>query len=210
MTIEDSVRDFHAIARLRENQKREGPLGALFEALYSFAERIYDEYFYDAPEMPLPFITLEREERHKLGSYVPANTYGITNVINLNPFEHATGADLAVTLAHEIVHLWEAHVGAPTLDNLHTAQFHERMWTLYGIRTDGDDGVAYNVDERWEEWMRENEDLQLGSFLLPGYGEKKPPRRMKKHTCPSCGTRVHARRALFLICGDCQKTMEVL
>jgi hypothetical protein len=207
--LEKQVRDHHATARLRENQMGHPELGGLFEALYTLTERIYGEFFWDAPEMPLPFITLEREQRGRLGSYVPWSTSSIANVINLNPFVHATGADLATTLAHEIMHLWENHVGEPTINNLHTERFHERMWTLYGIRTEGEEGVTFNVDERWEDWMRTNDDLRLESYLLPGQGERKPPRRMKRHQCPSCGTSVHARRSLNLVCGDCEETMVI-
>jgi hypothetical protein len=185
---------------IRESQIKHETLGRFFDALYKLADRIIEEFYADTPDLLTPVITLEPEPNRKAGSFVPLNSSMLENVINLNPFAHKDGFEMAATLAHEMVHHWENHVGMPTTNNVHTDFFNETMWALYGIRTAGTDGHTIGIDDRWTIWLDENQvDLHLEDYILPG-ADRKPPRRMFKHTCEACGASFHSRTEMSVYC----------
>lgn len=195
--------------RLREHQETDPTFGPLFAALHTFADRTMAEFFYDAPKMPYPVLAMEKDRRTRRGFYTAQDGYTLIHRINLNPFSLKTGADAAQTLAHELVHLWQNHVGRPCRKNYHNEEFHARM-AQYGILTEGPRGVFVKyIDATWDAWMIENEDLQLDKFLLPGI-DPKPKRELLKHQCPECQVSVRHRNELNLICGDCMIPFEVV
>jgi SprT-like family len=194
--------------RLREHQEMDNVLGPLFSALHTFADRTIDEFYSDTPDLPHPVVCMEKDRINRAGYYTTKDGYTLVHRINLNPFVLRTGVEAAETLAHEIVHLWQAHVGRPTKRNYHAIEFHEMMFNLYGIKTSGKAGKHYGHDERWDEWMERNSDLELEEFILPGTDAKKP-RAMIKHQCPDCGASFRCRRVLSVLCLDCSVPFEV-
>lgn len=201
MTSEDVV------AKLRRHQEADPTFGLFFLALHTFADRTIDEFFYDYPDMPRPVISVDKDRRTRLGKYRVRDGYALFHSINLNVFALKSGTDAAETLAHELVHMWETHAGKPAKNNVHTDEFHQRM-ALMGIHTEGPRGhhVGY-TDGRWQAWLEENDDLNLGQYVLPGADAKKP-RRMLKLKC-ACGNTIHHRRALSIMCLDCEEPYEV-
>lgn len=190
-------------------QVRHTELNAIYIPLYDLAEELSRRVFYDADWTMPPLITLE-EERGKRGSYRPLTTWGEEHVININPWMHANGYEAAQTLCHEMLHMWQQLVGRPCNDNMHTDEFHERMWTLFGIRTDGKDGDTTNVDmERFCDMMLEMgvNPADLSLVILPGSKVKKA-RRMYRHTCPKCEASFHARTEMNVLCGKCTTAEE--
>lgn len=182
-------------------QRADEILGPLYSTLYELEGRLHFEFFYDAPGIPAPVIMLEELPNRKRGCFWPKHDgTGLRNVIVLNPHAHANCLELAQTLAHEMVHMWEQHTGQPCTNNVHTDTFHERMWSIFGIRTTGADGRHTNVDDRWSIWLTE-QDLALETWILPG-ADRKAPRRMWKHTCPNCGASFHARTEMDVACGN--------
>lgn len=195
--------------RLRAHQEADPTLGRLFGALHTFADRTIERFFEDTPDLPYPVVAMEKDRRNRLGYYTSQDGYTLVHRINLNPFALKTGEQAAETLAHELVHLWQGHVGRPIKRNYHSSEFHTRM-RLYGIETDGKKGthVRY-IDSTWPNWLVENEDLNLAKFILPG-SDQDEPRKMTKHQCPDCGVSFRSRRTLAVMCLDCTVPFEIV
>ncbi len=195
-------------AVLRQHQEGDPLLGKLFAALHTFADRTIEEFFGDTPSLPHPVVAMEKDRATRLGYYTQRDGYALVHRINLNPFAHNDGASAAETLAHELVHLWQAHVGRPIKRDYHGAEFHQRMLE-YGIETSGKKGkhVRY-ADVTWPNWMETNSDLELDRFLLPGK-ETRPKRRLLKHVCPDCGAAFRNRIELSVVCLHCNVPFEV-
>lgn len=195
---------------LRQHQETDDKLGLFFAALHTFADRTKETFFKDAPDLPCPVVSMEKDRRNRHGYYSEKDGYTLVHRINLNPFSLRTGAEAAETLAHEMVHLWQAHIGRPCRRNYHGAEFHSRM-AQYGIVTQGKRGhhKGYS-DATWSNWMKSNADLKLEAFVLPGM-DAKPGRQMIKWQCPECSFSFRSRRMdVYVLClnEDCQVPME--
>ena len=167
---------------VRKRQLEHGNLSTLFEAMYTLCDRIIGTFFDDA-EMVMPVVTLDHDGS-VAGKFTAGSSLGLGPVINLNPWGNKDGIEMAETLAHEVLHLWEHTVGTLNDNNRHTDEFHQRMWALYGIRTTGTSGRHGGHDHRWDEFLQMQDDLHLDWFNLPG---PKIRRRQFKHECMGCG-----------------------
>lgn len=187
---------------VRENQIARPILGEYFDALYKFGDWLISENFWDTPEMVMPIITLETDRPSRAGFYDPHHTLCMGPIINLNPHAYSakTGVDAGETLAHELVHHWQWITGRPTINNRHGVEFHERMWALYGLKTDDDTGKHYGHDERWTEIVDTMIIFKLDGFILP---ETPSKRRMYNHRCPGCGDSFNARTKKNVKCLAC-------
>lgn len=186
---------------IRERQVEHEKFGELFRRMYVLIERTTEEYFYDV-EMPMVVLSFERDRMDKLGWYMPEDGMGIEHRMNLNVYALRDGTHAAEVIAHEMLHVWEYAVGRHVGGD-HSDEFNERMFSLFGIRTEGPTGKHMAHDERWDEWLAQNSDLGLEKILLPGHN-RKPGRQMLRHHCPTCDVSFHARRRMNVICGDCR------
>lgn len=195
---------------LRTHQEGDELLGGLFRALHTFADRTIDEFYQDTPDLPYPVVCMEKDRRNRLGYYTIRDGYTLVHRINLNPYSLKNGVEAAETLAHEMVHLWQAHVGRPCQRNYHSAEFHARM-ALYGIETHGKRGHHRGYcEDVWAQWMARNSDLELDKYILPG-ADQTPRRQLTKFACPDCGFSFRTRREdAYVICmnDDCNVPME--
>lgn len=194
---------------LRAHQEADPILGGLFRALHTFADRTIDEFYHDTPDLPYPVVAMEKDRRSRRGYYTDRDGYALVHRINLNPYCLRNGAEAAETLAHELVHLWQSHVGRPIKRNYHSAEFHQRM-AEYGIETTGKLGthVSY-LDVTWPNWMVTNADLRLENYILPGKDESKR-RMLFKHVCPDCGASFRNRNELEVLCLACNVPFDVV
>lgn len=197
------------VHRLRCQQEADPLLGGLFTALHQCADRIA-AHFYRDYDLPYPVISMDRDRRTRMGHYQQRDGLTLVHRINLNPFALNNGVEAAETLAHEMVHLWQAHVGRPCERNYHSQEFHERM-LCYGIKTAGKKGnhVGYE-GSTWSDWIAEQGDLNLERYLLPGM-DQPPPRQMLKWQCSACGFSFRSRRHdVNIVCfnEDCNVPME--
>lgn len=201
---------------LRQHQEADPVVGKFFQAMHTFADRTVTRFFSDAEQMRTVFPVLAFEElRHdRRGVYRPKDGYTLEHSITLNPYALADGEEAAEVLAHELVHLWEHVTGNVGADNYHGAPFHDRMARM-GILTEGRHGKhvgRQSVDGEpvWENWLVENEDLNLARFKLDGY-ERKARRRLLKWACPDCGFSFRTRQAdVAVVCmmDDCAVPVE--
>jgi hypothetical protein len=204
------VTEDHITTVLRRHQEGDLILGGLFSALHTFADRTIDEFFADTPSLPYPVVALEPDRKGRRGYYTERDGYALVHRINLNPFALTNGEDAALTLAHELVHLWQAHIGRPMVRNYHSAEFHQRM-AEYGIETTGKAGTFSGyIDVTWPNWIEENADLELEKYILPGKEESRPKRKLFKHVCPDCGASFRNRNELAVLCLDCSVPFEVV
>lgn len=197
------------VEALRQYQETDVPLGPFFQAMHAFIDRTLEEFFYDTPLIDHPVIGMQKDRRSRFGFYTTKDGYALANRINLNPYAHKTGLEVAETCAHELVHLWQAHVGRPCNHNYHNDEFHRRMSTM-GIRTEGRNGkhVGYTTGQ-WQAWIEENEDLRLGEFILPGMDPEPKTVKMFKHTCPGCKASFRGRKPLDVTCNKCNEIFQV-
>jgi len=207
--VTDHTHHLDITASLRAHQEKDPILGDFFAALHTFADRTMDEFYADTPGMPHPVVAMEQDRVNRLGYYTQRDGYALVHRINLNPYAHTDGEQAAETLAHEIVHLWQAHVGRPIKRDYHGVEFHQRM-AEYGIETTGKRGkhVRY-IDITWPNWMEMNADLELGRFSLPGKGKQRSRRLLLKHVCPDCGASFRNRVPLEALCLACNVPFEV-
>ncbi len=194
---------------LRHKQEEGVIFGKLFSAIYEFTDRTILRYFSDA--LPVPVLAFEKVRGSCRGEFVPIDGLGIKNRITIDPFQCKTGEDIAEVLAHELVHLWQFSNGKAPDRNYHNEEFHNRMG-LYGILTSGRNGhhEGYIEGGQWEDWLKENHDLKLAEFKLPG--EDEPPRRkLIRWRCPNCEFNFRSRQnKVKVICQmkSCDMPME--
>jgi len=204
----DEPDPFDVEVMLRTHQEAHPTLGPLFKTLHAFADRTLEEFFWDTPDIPHPVIATEKDRGTRLGYYTSMDGYTLIHRVNLNVHALRNGAEAAETLAHELVHLWQDHVGRPCKRNYHAAEFHARM-AEYGIETKGRRGEHHGYTTgRWQAWMEENSDLNLEQFILPGADATKP-RKMLKQACP-CGYSFRTRVPRACICLECEQPYEVV
>jgi SprT-like family len=195
-------------ARLRAHQEQDAIVGDLFKALHVFADRTIKEYYLeDYPDMPYPVLAMEKDRRSRKGYYTVVDGYRLIHRINLNPYALKTGEDAAETLVHEMVHLWQGHVGRPIKRNYHSAEFHQKL-AEFGIISQGKRGDHIRYEIEWHNWLAENADLNLDKFKLPGMDEGKR-RMLLKHICPDCGVNFRSRKELNVLCLDCSVPFEI-
>lgn len=181
----------------RQRQIEHANLGTLFEAMYTLCDRIIGTFFEDA-EVLMPIITLDRDGS-VAGKFSENTTLGLGPTINLNPWGNKNAIEMAETLAHECLHLWEHTVGLLNNNNRHDERFHQMMMGLFGIRTTGTSGRHGGHDERWDEFLHLQEDLHLDWFQFPG---PRAPRKQFKHECPGCGSSFWNRTVMaHVLCG---------
>lgn len=196
---------------LQDHQEQDPEFGAFFKALHLFAERTIGMFFADTPQMPHPFISLDKVRSSCRGRYMPKDGMMLNDSIVLDPFKITTGVDAAEVLAHELVHVWQQHVGKLPERNYHNSEFHNRLG-LMGIASSGKRGShsGYIEGGVWADWISQNKDLQLEEFKLPGEDEN---RQLLKYQCPACHFSFRTRREdVRVICmtDECDTEMELV
>jgi hypothetical protein len=196
---------------LQDHQENDPEFGAFFKALHTFAERTIGTFFADTPQMPHPIISLDKVRSTCRGRYMPKDGMMLNDSITLDPFKIKDGVDAAEVLAHELVHVWQHHVGKLPERNYHNAEFHNRLG-LMGIMSSGKRGhhSGYVEGGVWPDWISQNEDLQLGEFKLPGEEEN---RQLLKYQCPACHFSFRSRREdAVVVCNteECDTEMELV
>lgn len=181
-----------------------------FRAMYDLSARIRDEFYPDVPDLPKPLISLDDDRPNRRGWYMAQDGALLMDRINLNIDAIPDGLIAAEVLAHEMVHMFENHVGTPCVDEHHGSLYHDRM-RAYGIETIGDTGrhVGY-FGTTWHDFLARNGDLNLSKFTLPG-SEPKVRRQMHKHQCQVCDASFQSRRLEpFTVCLECEAPFIVV
>jgi predicted SprT family Zn-dependent metalloprotease len=194
-------------------------------AAYEFFNR---ELF--SAELPPCLITMQRH-KGALGFFSGerfANTSDpmeITDEIALNPVHFATRKPVEVlsTLVHEMVHLWQHHLGTRPRKGYHDKQWAGKMLAVGLIPTEtGELGgkqtgqhVTHLIEEsgRFAQAVEKLLKDQPAILYHDRAGEDDEVRKKKaasktKYTCPGCGLNAWAKPDAPLVCGECQEPME--
>jgi hypothetical protein len=186
--------------QLRKFQEADPVTGEIFKAVHEVIDRTIAKFFpEDADLMPHPVVSFEVIHSGRLAEYYPRDGYTMADRINVDPFKVRNGIELPELLAHELVHVWENHLGYPFMGT-HERQFHDKMLD-FGIVTEG--LVAQHtgyMGDVWQEWMDELADLHLGRFQLGPVGDET---HVTTWRCPDCNLTVMTHeRKLSLTCSQ--------
>lgn len=152
---------------LRHHQEQDPIMGSFFKALHEWTLRTIIQFFReDMPEMGYPCFRFAKLDGERRGEYTPKDGACLPDVISMDPEVIRDGLEAAEVIAHELVHLWQNHLGYTLENNLHDESFHNKM-ADYGIVTEGDAGNARGtIGDVWEDWLKDNEDLKLRYYGL--------------------------------------------
>lgn len=205
-----TVSDKQIATQLRWRQEEDETFGPLFKALHTFADRTVEFFFSDTPDIPHPVLAFDKVRSSCRGEYRPVDGLLLEHRITIDPYKVSNGAEAAEVLAHELVHMWQHHLGKMPERNYHNAEFHNRIG-LMGIMTSGKRGhhEGYIEGDVWQEWLDQNDDLCLPQFYLPG---EQDTRQLLKWICYSCGFSFRSRREdVKAVCmmEDCETEFEL-
>ena len=180
-----------------------------------------------AQKLPFCLITLQRKANCR-GYFAGArfkhrNGTGVADEIALNPatFEQRDSRSILSTLAHEMVHLWQYHVGTPGKGGYHNKEWAEMMLTidLKPVSLDQPGKMTGNkvtheiVPEGWfdrvcAKLLERGIQIDYVEAWTEG-GKDKAAKKLKvKYSCPECGVNAWGKADLRLICGECDQDME--
>lgn len=192
---------------LRQHQEAHDLLGTFYKAMHTFSDRTVERFFDDTPDLPHPVLEFAPVTASCKGEYQVRDGMALEHRITIDLTKCATAEDAAEVLAHELVHLWQAHLERLPERNYHSSDFHNRLG-LMGILSSGKRGhhVGYVEGDVWREWLEENADLELPKFIMPKDESEK--RHLRKFMCPECGDSFRTRKLIRALCLECDVEFE--
>jgi hypothetical protein len=147
-----------------------------------------------------------------------------THEISLNPAYLKTrpARDVASTLVHEMVHLWQQEEGKPARRGYHNEEWARKMDEIGLAPSSTAAPGGARVGYRMSHYIVEGGRFALAfeamprEYLLPwtcweaqgsGKGKAKPRGSKLKYTCPKCAANAWGKPGLSLRCGGCEETM---
>jgi hypothetical protein len=199
---------------------------------YGELQTAYDHYNMALFQGQLPacLITLHRESHRVLG-YFSHNRFvrlsdgrTATDEIAMNPMHFAGREITAVlsTLAHEMVHLWQAHHGKPSRKAYHNKQWAGKMRDIGLQPSDTGEPGGKETGQKMGHYTIAGGAfdkatvalLQAGfalswadAAILDTAAKPKKSGSRVKYTCPDCGANAWGKGGLHLICADCDQAM---
>lgn len=176
-------------------------------------------------KLPPCLITLQRRKRTY--GYFCHSRFGnpegdVTDEIAMNPqyFGERLVKEVISTLAHEMVHLWQAHYGKTSRRGYHNAEWGRAMEAIGLVPSSTGQPGGKRTGERVSHWIVKGgpfdqaadllltgsfrvtwADLDVPSSLAVG-GDKNRSNR-DKFRCPECGAQAWGKKGLNLRCGAC-------
>jgi len=139
------------------------------------------------------------------------------------------------TLVHEMVHLWQAEYGKPSINNYHNKEWGWKMKDVGLIPSDTGAEGGEEVGEKVSHYIEEGGRFQQAFERMPkNYFPKTTPGRIRpkisgvtgkrgnvktplkptkgrtnklKYECPSCNQKAYGGKSLSIICGRCNLPM---
>lgn len=148
----------------------------------------------------------------------------VKHEISLNPayLRSRKPVDVASTLVHEMVHLWQQEHGKPSRAGYHNEEWASKMEAV-GLTpsSTGAPGGA-RTGQGMSHFIAKGEAFARHFAAMPkAYSlpwsceeperEKKPKsdKNKVKYTCPGCGANVWGKPELAILCEDCDERFEV-
>jgi hypothetical protein len=174
----------------------------------------------------LPHVILNFSRKaHTLGFFAPErwdNGRKVTHEISLNPsyLREREPRDVAATLVHEMVHLWQSEHGTPSRVGYHNSEWAEKMDEVGLVPSSTGEPGGARVGQKMSHYIAPGGSFARAYVSLPkaarlpwqcgepgeGRGRRgASPKNKVKYTCPECGVNAWGKPELNLRCGDCDK-----
>jgi predicted SprT family Zn-dependent metalloprotease len=147
----------------------------------------------------------------------------VRHEISLNPstLKSRKPIEVASTLVHEMVHLWQAEHGTPSRTGYHNRQWADQMEAVGLVPSSTGAPGGDRVGQRMTHYIAAGGAFARAfrsmprELLLPwaceepeGEGKKKSPKNKVKYTCDGCGANVWGKPGLSVRCEDCEAPFE--
>lgn len=180
-------------------------------------------------EGALPYCILNFSRKAKSrGFFAPtrwARGKRVAHEISLNPedLRERTPREVASTLVHEMVHLWQHEKGKPSRAGYHNEQWAMQMERVGLMPSSTGAPGGKRVGQSMTHYIVDGGPFALAfeqmpaDYLLPWLCEREPTKESKakaasklKYTCPGCEVNVWGKPELRIACGDCSDSKLVL
>jgi predicted SprT family Zn-dependent metalloprotease len=148
----------------------------------------------------------------------------VRHEITLNPstLKSRKPMDVASTLVHEMVHLWQHAHGHPSRAGYHNAEWADKMDSVGLIPTDTGAPGGARVGQKVTHCIAKDGPFERAframpkEYTLPWVCEEPEQQRAKraaknkvKYTCPGCSANVWGKPNLAVSCDECEQAFEV-
>lgn len=126
------------------------------------------------------------------------------------PFEQVAG-----TLLHEMVHLYNLQVGVQ--DTSRGGTYHNKKYKesaeQHGLNVEKDDKYGWTkttLNDEAKAFVQGMADKKFQLFRKPEFklGKAASKQSTRKYVCPMCGCIIRATKEVHVICGDCEVEFE--
>jgi SprT-like family len=214
------------VFRTKQNRSRGARAGTPTRVQFTAYERMF-EYFNRrlfANALPPCLLNFSRKAR-TYGFFAPERWQGgagvVRHEISLNPswLRSRKPIEVASTLVHEMVHLWQQEAGQPSRRGYHNAQWASKMDEVGLVPSSTAAPGGARVGQLVSHYIAvggrfaEAFAAMPADYLLPwsceepeeGTGKTTTRRNKLKYTCPACEANVWGKPGLAVICGDCDE-----
>ncbi len=185
--------------------------------------------------LPNCLLTLQRKSARVLG-YFSSKRFGgnegeKTDELAMNPahFHSMTLEEVLSTLAHEMAHVWQSHLGKPSRGGYHNTQWGKKMKEI-GLHPSntGAPGGKETGDQMHHFIVSGGQfDIAAQKLLASGFHLSWSERahnitpalaptphevdrsNRKKYTCPECKINAWGKPNIKLVCGECMVGFEM-
>jgi predicted SprT family Zn-dependent metalloprotease len=177
-------------------------------------------------ELPACLLNFSRRSK-TYGFFAPSRWErgrDVRHEISLNPatLKNRRPAEVAATLVHEMVHLWQQEFGRPSRAGYHNAEWAEKMEAVGLVPSDTAEPGGAKTGQKVSHYIAKEGAFALAFRAMPkeytlpwaceepeGVRLKKLAKNKVKYTCPGCGTNVWGKPELAISCDECEEPFEV-
>lgn len=197
--------------------------GQLPEVLLNFS-RHARSYGFFAPERWSTTVKPELKAAFVGGKHVVETRGARTHEISLNPdtLKERDAREVASTLVHEMVHLWQQELGTPPRRGYHDREWADKMESIGLIPSSTGAPGGKRVGQKMTHYIKDGGPFALAYAKLPsacalpwssglpavasaGGTEKKRDPSKVKYTCEGCGANVWGKVGLRILCSECDQ-----
>jgi predicted SprT family Zn-dependent metalloprotease len=204
------------------------PSGGLTNGTYSTFNEAYAHFNETLFEDGLPDVLITMQRHRGSRGYFSPNRFThrrgdqIVDEVALNPaaMQDQTDEQIASTLVHEMVHVWQEHFGKPGRRGYHNKEWAAKMEVVGLIPSHSGEPGGKKTGQRVTHYIRDGgpfcrewERLAARGFAFD-YQDRLtngPERRRKlkvRYACPVCSIHVWGKPELRIDCHDCGERLR--
>jgi predicted SprT family Zn-dependent metalloprotease len=176
-------------------------------------------------QLPEVFLNLSRSSPGVAGFFAPQrweSSDRTTHEISLNPkgLGGRPSKEVAATLVHEMVHLWQEEFGKPGRRGYHNIEWADKMQSVGLVPSNAGAPGGRRTGDQMSHYIQPAGAFELAFNAMPdecllpwlareGVVRTAPgtpathTRNKFKFSCPGCGQNAWGKPSLHLLCGDC-------